>query len=93
MVALQGTPQSNPGFWNAIDPTTFVSDVQAPVLIQVGTADAVVPPSFSQGFAAQLQAAGKSVTLHTYPGADHNLSPYTSAAMAEAVAFFDQYLR
>ena len=67
MVALHGTPQTNPAFWSAIDPTTFVSDVQAPVLIQVGTADAVVPPGFSQALAAQLQAAGKTVTLHTYP--------------------------
>jgi dipeptidyl aminopeptidase/acylaminoacyl peptidase len=93
MVGLHGTPQSNPGFWNAIDPTIFVSDVQTPVLIQVGTADTVVPPSFSQGLAAQLQAAGKSVTIHTYAGADHNLSPDTSSAMAEAVTFFDQYLK
>ncbi len=93
MVALHGTPQTNPAFWSAIDPGTFLSDVQAPVLIQVGTADAVVPPSFSQGLAAQLQAAGKTVTFHTYPGADHNLSPDTAAAMAEAVTFFDQYLK
>ena len=93
MVALHGTPQTNPAFWSAIDPITFISDVQAPVLIQVGTADDVVPPSFSQALAAQLQAAGKTVTLHTYPGADHNLSPNTSAAMAEAVTFFDQYLK
>jgi uncharacterized protein len=92
MVQLQGTPQSNPGYWNAIDPTQFIADVQAPVLIQVGTADTVVPPAFSQDLAAQLQAAGKSVTLHTYPGADHNLSPETSAAVAEAIAFFDEYL-
>ena len=93
MVSAHGTPQTNPGYWNAIDPTYFISDTDAPVLVQVGTADTVVPPSFSQGLAAQLQNAGKSVTIHTYPGADHNLSPDTGSAMAEAVAFFDQVLK
>ncbi len=93
MVALHGTPDSNPGFWNPIDPTQFVSDVSVPVLIQVGTADTVVPPSFSQEFTARLQSAGKSATLHVYPGADHNLSPDTAAAIQEAIAFFDQALK
>ncbi len=93
MVSLHGTPQTNPDFWNAIDPTNFVSDVNAPVLIQVGTADTVVPPSFSQELAGRLQSAGKSVTLHVYPGADHNLAPDTSTAAAEAIAFFNQQLK
>ena len=93
MVSLHGTPQTNPGFWNAIDPTYFISDIGTPVQIQVGSADVVVPPSFSQGLTVQLQNAGKSVTYHSYPGADHNLSPDTAAAMAEAVSFFNQYLK
>lgn len=93
MVSLHGTPQTNPTYWNAIDPTRFISDIEAPVLVQVGTADAVVPPGFSQGLAAQLQAAGKNVTYRVYPGADHNLSPDTGTAVAEAIAFFDQYLK
>jgi len=63
------------------------------VQIQVGSADVVVPPSFSQGLTVQLQNAGKSVTHHSYLGADHNLSPDTAAAMAEAVLFFNQYLK
>ncbi len=93
MVNLHGTPQTDPGYWNAIDPTQFISDIDAPVLIQVGTADAVVPPKFSQGLAAQLQAAGKNVNYRVYPGADHNLAPDTGMAVAEAIAFFDQYLK
>ena len=93
MVSLHGTPQTNPGFWNAIDPTYFISDIGTPVQIQVGSADVEVPPSFSQGLVVQLQNAGKTVTYHSYPGADHNLSPDTAAAMAEAVSFFNQYLK
>ncbi len=93
MANVHGTPQMNPGYWNAIDPTTFIPNIGAPVLIQVGSADEVVPPSFSQELTAQMQTAGKSVSFHLYPGADHNLSPDTSVAMAEAVAFFNQYLK
>jgi len=93
MVSLHGTPQTNPGFWNMIDPTTFIPDITVPVQIQVGSADVVVPPGFSQGLTAQLQNAGKSVTYHLYPGGDHNLSPDTAAAMAETVSFFNQYLK
>jgi len=93
MVNLNGTPQTNPDFWNAIDPTTFISDIDTPLQIQVGSADMVVPPKFSQELNAQLKNAGKSVSLHSYPGADHNMSPDTSAAMAEAVTFFNQYLK
>ena len=92
-VQLHGTPQTNPDFWEPKDPTYFVSDIQAPVLIQVGTADTVVPPNFSQDLAAQLQQAGKSVSFHQYPGADHNLAPETSAAVQEAIAFFDQIIK
>ena len=93
MVSLHGTPQTDPGYWNAIDPTYFISDIDAPVQIQVGSADVVVPPSFSQELATQLQNAGKGMTYHLYPGADHNLSPDTPAAMAEAISFFNQYLK
>ena len=93
MVSRHGTPQTNPDYWNSIDPTAFASDIQLPVLIQVGSADTVVPPDFSRGLAAQLQGAGKVVSFHGYPGANHNLTPDTAAAMREAIAFFDQYLK
>jgi dipeptidyl aminopeptidase/acylaminoacyl peptidase len=93
MIDLHGTPQTNPGFWDSIDPTRFLPDVTPPVLIQVGTADTVVPQSFSEDLATAMQADGKDVALHTFPGADHNLSPDTSSAMAQSVAFFNQYLK
>jgi dipeptidyl aminopeptidase/acylaminoacyl peptidase len=91
MVSLHGTPQTNPGFWDAIDLTQFISDIDTPVQIQVGSADVVVPPDFSLELNTQLKNSGKSVSFHSYPGADHNLSPDTTAAMAEAVTFFNQY--
>jgi len=93
IVDAHGTPQSNPDFWNPMDPTEFLSDVTSPVLIQVGSDDTVVPPGFSGQLAARLQSAGKPVQYHLYPGANHNLAPDTAAALDEAIAFFDQVLK
>lgn len=93
MVKAHGTPVNNPSYWNAIDPTQFISFINTPVEIQVGSADTEVPVACSTSLDTSLQKAGKSVVFHEYTGADHNLSPDTSAAMEETVAFFDKYLK
>lgn len=93
MVSDHGTPDTNPSYWNAIDPTKFITDISAPVQIQVGTNDTVVPPSFSSSLRDLLQNAGKPVEYHEYFGADHNLTPDTSQALKTAVAFFAKYLK
>lgn len=87
------TPQTNPDFWNSIDPTTFLANVSVPVLLQVGTADQVVPPSFSTSLYQSLKNNGKNVHIVTYPGADHNLSPDAASAMEASVAFFNKNLQ
>lgn len=93
LVASNGTPKTNPNYWNAIDPTKYLNDINTPVQIQVGTADTVVPPSFSSSLRDELQTSGKTVDYHEYIGADHNLAPDTSTALTVAVAFFDKYLK
>jgi fermentation-respiration switch protein FrsA (DUF1100 family) len=76
-----------------IDRTKYLQDINAPVQIQVGTADTAVPPGFSSSLRDELQSAGKAVDYHEYLGADHNLSPDTQAALSETVAFFNKYLK
>ncbi len=90
---LHGTPQTNPTFWQTIDPTTYISDITAPVQIQVGTEDEDVPPSFSTSLRDELQSAGKTVDFHEYLEADHNLSPDTSEAIVQALSFLHKYLK
>ena len=87
------TPQTNPDFWNSIDPTQFLSSVTVPVFIQVGTADAVVPANFSMSLYASLKNLGKDLQITTYPGADHNLIPDSVSALSSSIAFFNKYLR
>jgi dipeptidyl aminopeptidase/acylaminoacyl peptidase len=88
-----GTPQSNPGFWNSIDPTYFVGDVTAPVQLDVGGADTEVPNEFSKSLYDKLQNSGKVSEYYAYPGSDHNISQGFNLAMQRSLAFFDKYLK
>lgn len=93
MIKRHGIPQTNPGFWYAIDPTNFLEDVTSPTLLQVGTADHVVPEDFTLNLYKKLQNKKKKVSLITYPGADHNLAPDTYQALKQSISFFNTYLK
>ena len=93
MVKDHGTPQTDPDYWNSIDPTKYISNINVPVQIQVGSADADVPVNFSTSLRDSLESIGKNVDFHLYPGADHNLSPDTSEAMSQTITFFNRYLK
>ena len=88
-----GTPQSNPQFWNMLDPTNYVSDITVPVQLDVGGADEEVPVSFSTNLRDKLEKAGKTVEYFEYPGSDHNISQGFSLAMQRSIEFFDAYLK
>ena len=92
-IETYGSPQTNPGFWNAISPNSFVSDITAPVQLHHSVRDEEVPVQFSRTLAQELKDAGKPVQLFTYPGDDHNLSASFSLAMSRSVAFFDRSLK
>lgn len=94
LVKDHGTPQSNPSFWNSIDPTYFVSDITAPVQLDHGLSDEEVPVAFSQNLYEKLKKAGKAVEFYTYPGADHNISGSAfELAMQRSIGFFNKYLK
>ncbi len=94
IVQKYGTPQTNPDFWNSIDPTYFLSDITAPVQLHQGLEDEEVPPAFMQSLFDKMQKLGKNVEYYSYPGADHNISdPSYSVAMKRSVEFMDKYLK
>lgn len=93
IISEHGTPQSNPDFWNSIDPTYFVNDITAPVQIHTGADDEVVPVAFSQSLYDKLKTAGKTTEFYSYPGGDHNISQDFNLAMQRSVEFFDKYLK
>jgi dipeptidyl aminopeptidase/acylaminoacyl peptidase len=91
---LYGTPTSNPSFWNAIDPTYFLNDINAPVQLHTGSDDEEVPSAFSEGLYKKLALLGKKTEFYNYPGGDHNISsPNFEVAIDRSVAFFDRYLK
>jgi len=74
LISLYGTPENNPNFWQSIDPTYFLADINTPIQLHTGGNDEEVPIMFSQSLFDKLQAAGKIVEYFNYPGGDHNIS-------------------
>lgn len=88
-----GTPEQNPAFWNSISANAYLADLSGPVQLHHSTADDEVPLVFSEKLAADIQAAGGTAELYTYPGNDHNLAQSFSQAMYRTIQFFDRYLK
>lgn len=62
--------------------------VKAPVLIQTGAADPMVPPAKVQAFAKELRQAGAKVDVVVYPGARHAFTvPTADAAGVEGLRY------
>lgn len=85
---LYGTPEANPIFWDNLSAESFYEKVQAPVRIFHGTGDESVPIAWSQETQRLLKAAGKEVSLITYPGAPHEFTSTWSDFMRQTAAFF-----
>lgn len=93
LVSEYGSPEENPAFWNSISANSFLSDISGPLQLHHGTGDTHVPLAFSETLKSQMEAAGKSVQLFTYPEDDHNITNNFSLAMERSVKFFDIYLK
>lgn len=89
-----GKPKSNPDFWNAMDPTHYLADIQTPIQLHTGGEDEEVPVAFSQSLYEKLSKLGKTVEYYNYPGGDHNIaSPDFEVAIGRSVDFFNTYLK
>lgn len=58
--------------WRSIDDVAALS---APILIQHGTTDQLIPMRYGQDLATHMENAGLSVTFHAVNGATHNNLP------------------
>jgi uncharacterized protein len=93
LVTVNGTPQSNPQFWNSISPNSYLAEGVPPVQIHHDVDDHEVPASFSDGLARQLKEAGQTYEYYTYPGDDHDISMSFNIAMSHSISFFDRYVK
>ncbi len=93
LVADYGSPETNPTFWAAISPNSYLADLSGPIELHHGTADSSVPLEFSRILYQQIQAVGGEVSLYEYPGDDHNIAANLGTALARSVAFFDDHVK
>jgi dipeptidyl aminopeptidase/acylaminoacyl peptidase len=88
-----GTPDSNPQFWGELSANSFLGSISGPVQLHHGIADDTVPFEFSTTLHDELQEAGKTSELYTYPGDDHDITQNFSTAMNRSLQFFDRYVK
>jgi dipeptidyl aminopeptidase/acylaminoacyl peptidase len=88
------TPAENPQFWNEIDPTANLTNINTPIQLHTGGNDEEVPVDFSVSLKEKLIKLNKTVEYYNYPGGDHNISPPNfDTAMKRSIEFFDKYLK
>lgn len=90
---LHGTPDSNPEFWNAIDPIAHLNYFNTPVELHHSRGDETVNYRLSEELAKTLTKAGKPNEVYLYEGDNHNISSNFNTAMERSVEFFDKYLK
>ena len=88
-----GSAETNPDFWRSISANGYLSDLNGPIQIHHGTADADVPWEFSQMLHDEMLQANKGVELYIYEGDNHNISRNFSLAMQRTIEFYDRYLK
>jgi len=93
IIALYGSPEANPAFWDNVSPKTFLGSVTEPIMIHQGTADQDVSPDWTYKLNAALKAKGKNVTLYIYKGEPHEFINAWPLVMQRSVKFFDKYLK
>lgn len=93
MLAENGTPSENPGFWNSIDPFYNLKYINIPIQIHVGLADNQVPPDFSKQLFSELKSKSKEAEYYEYPGANHDINQSFGQAMERTVKFFNENLK
>ena len=88
-----GSAETNPDFWRSISANGYLQDLNGPIQIHHGTADADVPWEFSQMLHDEMVQANQGVELYIYEGDNHNISNNFGVAMQRTIEFFDRYLK
>ncbi|HKT74560.1 MAG TPA: alpha/beta fold hydrolase [Steroidobacteraceae bacterium] len=70
---FMGTPQANPGAYDASSVATYANNLRGPLLIMHGMADDNVLFTHSTALFKTLQDLNKPFDMMTYPGAKHGL--------------------
>lgn len=88
-----GSVETNSEFWRSISANGYLQDLNGPIQIHHGTADADVPWEFSQMLYDEVLQANQTAELYLYEGDNHNISNSFSLAMQRTIEFFDRYVK
>jgi uncharacterized protein len=72
-LAKNGTPVSNPTYWDKTSPLNYLNNSKSYYQIHTGSADQIVPTQFSAELSAALNKANKPHEYFVYQGGDHGL--------------------
>ncbi|KFC71188.1 putative lipase/esterase [Devosia sp. LC5] len=91
---IGGRPSDNPEAARRASPITWVTPRSAPMLIQHGTSDSIVPPRQGESLYEALRSVGVSAEWHPVEGADHCFIDGDTAPIMPAVTgFLGRYLK
>ncbi len=92
MQELYGSPEDHADFWNGISATTYLGNIQAPVMIHHGTGDESVPVEWSVELHRDLAAAGRESMYHEYERQPHEFTSDWQTVMERTAEFFEARL-
>lgn len=93
IIEKYGSPETSMEFWNNISPVTYFERVTVPIEIHHGTRDSSVPYDWSTRLERELKDKGKTATLYTYEGEDHEFGTGWPLFMQRVTDFFKTNLK
>lgn len=72
VLRLFDEPSAQNAFWQAVDPYRYLADLKVPTGLYQAVNDDTVPYRFSTQLEAAIKAAGRPVTLTSYPDGGHS---------------------
>lgn len=88
-----GDFEENPDFWNGVSPINYLDRLEAPVLLQQGSADDSTPIEWADKLNVAAEEIDADLTYNVYEGGPHELIADWPEFMSSNVEFFDQHLR
>jgi dipeptidyl aminopeptidase/acylaminoacyl peptidase len=94
-LSLLGDPAKNREIYTRSSPITYFDAIKAPVLVLQGENDVRVPKAQAEAAFGALTKAGKTVSVHFYPGEGHGFMKRENQidAIERMIAWFDLYLK
>lgn len=86
------TRAENPAAWDALSPNTYLSRIQAPVMLFQGGKDKDVPAEWSDFLDRRLTEEGKDIEYVEYANEGHEFAAQWNDFMRKSAAFFTEHL-